>query len=128
MDLRHERGWGNDEGEESAHLPERRKSFRDDRVGEEGSVVGVLEVRSVPFRPHREGRGGYGDREGRRREKPGEREREMAVVEVTEEPERRRVPTARQVEMGGRNGGRGEGKGVVEVLRSEGGRTLYRVR
>ena len=51
-----------------------------------------------------------------------EREREMGIVEVMEE--KRRGPVVRKIEMGERNMGRSE----VELMRREGGRSVYRVR
>ena len=99
------------------HLPERRKSVLHERVGGDGSVIDVLEAKSVPFRPHREGRSGHKEKERMR-----EREREMGIVEVMEE--KRRGPVVRKIEMGERNMGRSE----VELMRREGGRSVYRVR
>ncbi len=127
-ETRHERG--GDRGEEAAHLPERRKSVLHERVGGgEGSVVDILEARSVPFRPHREERGVYRgpynqERDGyREKERAWERERDMDIVEVMEE-KRQRGPVVRRIDMGERARGGSE----VELMRKEGGRTVYRVR
>lgn len=129
METRHERGgWGEREEEEAVHLPERRKSVLHERVrGEEGgSVIDVLEARSVPFRPHRERdeRGRY--EEGKERERARQRQREMDIVEVVEEKARQRGgPVARRIERGEPVDGR---RSEVELMRREGGRTVYRVR
>ena len=130
-ETRHERGHGRGEEEDAAHLPERHKSLLHERAGGEGSVIDILEAKSVPFRPHREVRGG-GYRGSRRAEEDWyeekqrawerERQREMDIVEVLEE--RQRGPVVRRIDMGERAVERSE----VELMRKEGGRSVYRVR
>lgn len=133
VETRHERGHGRGE-EEAAHLPERHSSLLHERVGGEGSVIDILEARSVPFRPHREVRGVGGYRGSRRAEEDWyyeekqrawerERQREMDIVEVLEE--KQRGPVVRRIDMGEQ---RSVERSEVELMRKEGGRSVYRVR
>ena len=103
---RHEFGRG------GAHLPVRSRSVVREAVGGEGSVVDVLEVDSVGFRPRREGVGGKRGG-GRGVEVRNERDRGSGgmVVRRSEGSER---PSRADNE--------------VELVRKEGGRSVYRVR